>query len=179
MRKQPRYGKYRVNVAQGGRQQLAKLTTMTKENANKPMNQIYPKHYQVLNKANLLDKCTIPTLKEEIDKKKTTTPSLTEDELKQKEKELKKKERERKRTTYFCVGYSNRWKMPIHKTIQKVIKKHSLTWLRVSMSYHRFTNLRDSRGLPRRPVQEAHAGDRIKRLGNLAMQLQDQENQRL
>ena len=75
----------------------------------------------------------MPTLKEELDRKETTkTLSL---------RERKQKERERRRTTYFFIGHSNRWKIPIHKTIQRIKNKCGLTWRRVSMSCHRFTNL--------------------------------------
>ena len=44
---------------------------------------------------------------------------------------------------YFCVGYCKTWETQIHKIIKKLRNKHDLKWLRVSMSYHRFTNLRE------------------------------------
>ena len=33
--------------------------------------------------------------------------------------------------------------MPIHGTVKSIRDKHDLKWLRISMSYHRFTNLRE------------------------------------
>ena len=53
-----------------------------------------------------------------------------------------KKERA-KRNVYFCVGFSRFWSKPIHKIIGQLVKSFGLTWLRVRMSYHRFTNLRE------------------------------------
>jgi len=45
---------------------------------------------------------------------------------------------------YFCVGYSKSWSTPIYKIIDWVKKKkYNLSWLRVGMSYHRYTNLRE------------------------------------
>lgn len=42
------------------------------------------------------------------------------------------------------VGFSDYWRTPIHKTIARVKSNFpSLSWLRVSMSYHRFLNLRE------------------------------------
>jgi GIY-YIG catalytic domain len=43
----------------------------------------------------------------------------------------------------FCIGYSRAWTKPIHQIIKETKKKFNLDWLRVSMSYHRFTNLRE------------------------------------
>jgi hypothetical protein len=53
------------------------------------------------------------------------------------------RDRNRRRSTFFCIGFSKAWSTPIHKTIKEVQKKFNLGWLRVSMSYHRFTNLRE------------------------------------
>jgi hypothetical protein len=52
--------------------------------------------------------------------------------------------RDKARQTYFCIGVSNFWrKKPIHKTLMELRNKHKLKWLRISMSYHRFSNLRE------------------------------------
>jgi hypothetical protein len=61
-------------------------------------------------------------------------------------KELKKRrEKDRKRAIYFKAGYSTAWgKTPIHKIIGGIKKNFpELSWLRVSMSYHRFMNVRE------------------------------------
>ena len=52
-------------------------------------------------------------------------------------KAAKRSKRNRKRAMSFCVGHSNIWKTPIHKTIKTLRDKHTLKWLRTS--YHRFT----------------------------------------
>jgi GIY-YIG catalytic domain len=58
-------------------------------------------------------------------------------------KKLTDREKDRRRSTFFCIGVSKAWMVPIHQTIREVKKKYNLGWLRVSMSYHRFTNLRE------------------------------------
>ena len=41
-------------------------------------------------------------------------------------KKEKKKSQESDRQTYFCVGVSMFWKVPIHKTLKKLRNKHGL-----------------------------------------------------
>jgi hypothetical protein len=53
------------------------------------------------------------------------------------------KERNRRRSTFFCIGFSNACAVPIHQTIKNIKRRFKLDWLRISMSYHRFTNLRE------------------------------------
>jgi hypothetical protein len=56
----------------------------------------------------------------------------------------KRRQRDRKRVIYFKIGFSQYWRKPIHKTIREVKAGFpSLKWLRVSMSYHQFSNLRE------------------------------------
>jgi GIY-YIG catalytic domain len=115
---------------------LAKLTSMNNMNANSKLDAIYPQHFRALRKANLIsDK--IPTLKEELLRLRK------KDEMKVARKATKEKTRNADRATYFCVGYSKAWLSPVHKTIKEIKDKFKLSWLRVSMSYHRFTNLRE------------------------------------
>jgi hypothetical protein len=47
------------------------------------------------------------------------------------------------REVRFCIGKSNLWDTPIHAIIKELRNKHGLTWLRHSMSYHKFSNLRE------------------------------------
>ena len=51
----------------------------------------------------------------------------------------------RLRQKYFCVGVSPvfRGKDAIPITLKRLRNKHGLKWLRVSMSYHKFSNLRE------------------------------------
>jgi len=44
---------------------------------------------------------------------------------------------------YQCIVCSNIWSKPVHSFIKTIKDKFNLQWLRVSMSYHRLTNLRE------------------------------------
>jgi hypothetical protein len=117
---------------------LTKLTTIDENSANMKLNEIYPEHFSALNKADLLKNFEAPTLGTKVAELK----AALEDEVRQATK--KRRERDRKRALYFKVGFSHYWRKPIHKTIREVKSRFpSLTWLRVSMSYHHFSNLRE------------------------------------
>ena len=117
---------------------LAKLTTATRYNKHRSMDQLYPKHFQALDRAGLLTESNmgpIPTLAQA----QATLPQpsrLTP-------RERSQRARDAKRTTYFCIGKSAAYKIPIWKLINDLKAKHNLGWIRVSMSYHRFSNLRE------------------------------------
>lgn len=119
-------------IPKGVCQRLAKLTTVTKENGDKPLNEIYPNHFKALEHAGLIEE-KVPTLREELAKKPAETNY----------RKKSQNNRNRKRACYFCVGYSKAWTRPIHQTIKEVKDRYKLGWLRVSMSYHRFNNLRE------------------------------------
>jgi hypothetical protein len=73
-----------------------------------------------------------------------------------KEKCKKKKlerDKQRNRLVYFCIGYSKLWKEPIHKLLKKLRNRFNFRWLRISMSYHRFPNLRE---MLKKPLKGAH-----------------------
>ena len=54
----------------------------------------------------------------------------------------KRRERDRKRYVPFVVSYCNYWKVPLHKTIQRIKSIfQSLKWLRIPMAYKRFPNV--------------------------------------
>jgi GIY-YIG catalytic domain len=116
---------------------LAKLTMVHNENANQLLEQIYPKHFKALRDANLIVDNS-PTLGEIASKVNQVTNQDTGSRNKRTEKG-----RNRRRSTFFCIGVSRAWLIPIHQIIKEVKKKFNLGWLRVSMSYHRFTNLRE------------------------------------
>jgi hypothetical protein len=86
-----------------------------------------------LKESNLISS-KIPTLSEEISRLNKTqeTSNYSKDA-----------DRNRKRSIFFCIGYSRAWLKPIHKLIKEVKERFGLSWLRISMSYHRFTNLRE------------------------------------
>jgi hypothetical protein len=107
-------------------------------NRHKNLEQLYPLHIQALNKAKLIEG-PIPTLGQEWEKYNSKRDSQTPLNSRME----KQKARNRMRAIFFCVGFSNVWKTPIHRTLSDLAKKFDLPWLRVSMSYHRFTNLRE------------------------------------
>ena len=55
----------------------------------------------------------------------------------------KRQKHDRNRQIYFKLGFSKFWKIPIHRIIKKIKDSFDLSWLRVSMSYHKFSNLRE------------------------------------
>ena len=117
---------------------LTKLTTVNKNSADMKLDEIYPEHFGALSKADLLNNFEAPTLGTKV----AELEAALEDEVGQAMK--KRRERDRKRAIYFKVGFSHYWRKPIHKMIRKVKSRFpSLKWLCVSMSYHRFSNLRE------------------------------------
>lgn len=44
------------------------------------------------------------------------------------------------RNIFFCVGFSECFKIPIHVILKKLLIKHGLNWVRLRMSYHTFGN---------------------------------------
>jgi len=117
---------------------LMKLTTVNEDSVNMKLDEIYPEHFKALNKAELVEDFEAPTL----GGKTLELEAASKDEVGQAIK--KRRERDRKRAIYFKVGFCNYWRTPIHKTIRKVKARFlTLTWLRVSMSYHRFSNMRE------------------------------------
>lgn len=118
---------------------LAKLTSLNESNSNKQLDVLYPHHFEALRNAQLVDDRTfIPTLRQ-------AKEELLDDAKRQLRKDKKKRqERDRKRAIYFKIGVSNYWSVPIHKIIKDIKKAFpTLSWLRVSMSYHRFPNIRE------------------------------------
>jgi hypothetical protein len=102
------------------------------------LDEIYPEHFDALNKVILLKDFEAPTL----GVKTAELEAASKDEVGQATK--KRRERDRKRAIYFKVGFCNYWRTLIHKMIREVkLRFPSLTWLRVSMSYHRFSNMRE------------------------------------
>jgi hypothetical protein len=99
----------------------------------KSIKDLYPKHHEALNQTSLSPKY-VPTLQEVL--------VLNVGKEKRKEEKLER-DRERNRSVYFCIGYSKLWKEPIHKILKKLRNQFDLKWLRVSMSYHCFPNMRE------------------------------------
>mmetsp|Transcript_40610 Transcript_40610/g.60223 ORF Transcript_40610/g.60223 Transcript_40610/m.60223 type:complete len:259 (-) Transcript_40610:358-1134(-) len=112
---------------------------MNESNADKKLDELYPKHFQqALSNAGLLKDFDIPTLGEKKESIERSQNDPTTAALK------KRRERDRKRAIYFKAAYCNFRTVPIHAIIRKIKKRFpSLTWLRVSMSYSRHANLRE------------------------------------
>lgn len=122
------------SIQQGVQKRLAKITTKTEENANQTLDDIYPDHFAALYQADLVSN-VIPTLAKAQAEQETELISGENAALK------KKRERDRKRSIPFTVGQCTFWKVPIHVTIKKIKARFpSLSWLRISMSYRRFSN---------------------------------------
>ena len=101
------------------------------------MEELYPKHFQALRNAGLVNKKP-PSLKEH-------TLKMEHDKEDQPSQAIKRRRaKDRKRTIYFVVGHSPHWPRPIHKIIGDIRDKFpSLSWMRISISYRRFRNLRE------------------------------------
>jgi hypothetical protein len=122
-------------IPNGVLKRLALLTTRTEISEVTRMDILYPLHAKALRAANLAPPI-FPTHGEILD---------TIDERRKsrqvEEGTANNKSRDR-RTVRFCIGMSKHWGNPVHARIKELRNKHGLNWLRVTMSYHRFTNLR-------------------------------------
>ncbi len=94
------------------------------------MDELYPAHAKALKKANLAPD-TFPTLGKILDNQHIA-PTVDN-----------AKEKRDMRTVVFCLGMSKWWNDPVHVILKELRNKHELTWLRVTMSYHKFSNLRE------------------------------------
>jgi hypothetical protein len=108
---------------------LAKLTSATAANWGRPMHQLYPEHAEALQRAGL-NSSRLPTLRQVLDCRSGSqgrSPSRSAT---------------KSRVVFFCLGFSKFCKTPIHVLLRRLRSIQNLLWLRVSMSYHRFNNLR-------------------------------------
>jgi len=114
---------------------LSELTTVTDTNENPASDKICPQHFQALQQAGPVTK-KIPTMTEQLQhNKEAKAVKLAEGHS--------NNERNRRTTTHFCIGHSNIWSKQAHSIIKTIKDKFNLQWLRLSMSYHKFTNLRE------------------------------------
>ena len=128
---------------------LAQLTSLTTTNKNQTIDKLYPDHADALKTAGLNPK-RYPTLivaQEEIRKAeranatRTVNPYDSQEEKDKKNGAARLKKRLKERTVWFCTAYSKFWDKPISRKIHSLIKKYNLTWLRVTVSYHKYPNL--------------------------------------
>jgi len=117
---------------------LSRLTSKSKSLDNTTIDKVYPHHSRALQIAGIAPE-KFPTFKEiEIQQSKYSQDKKTE---------MKKaKEKKRKRDTFFCIGVSKcsqktSYHPPFHAILKTLRNNYNLKWLRINMSYHRFTNL--------------------------------------
>ena len=122
-------------IPEGVYNRLGKLTTMNESNQMTLVSNLYPTHFQKLRQAGLVrgNSPTLQQIHQLAASKKTAQHKTNRDE----------KQKQRDRKTYFCVGFSTAWTTPIHAIIKDLKNKFGLPWIRTSMSYHRFPNLRE------------------------------------
>ena len=101
------------------------------------MDRLYPDHCRALAVAGLLPN-EIPTMYNVLQRRNARqnleTPSKSSKSCTQ-----------AKRKIFFCIGMSPVWKgkKSLSQVLKQLRNKHNLKWLRLSMSYHRFPNLRE------------------------------------
>ena len=74
--------------------------------------------------------------KEVLSLKSKRNPSL-------KWRKKKRNKRESLCKTHFCIGASEIWRKPIHCILEEMKNKHNIKWIRITMSYHKFVNIRE------------------------------------
>ena len=99
-------------------------------NMNLTMDVIYLIHTKALSDASLTS--MFPTIQECLSSSERTDDTT-----------LETKREARSRQTYFCLDVSDFWSVPVHTVLKSLSDKFNLSWLWISMSYHRFSNLRD------------------------------------
>ena len=142
----------------------ALLTSRTEQNEGTRMNILYPKHAEALRIAKLAPDI-YPTLGEVLDnisKEANGDENGADDEDSDDDSSVssissnasgssessgsskdKSKRIRRRRDVHFCIGYSTAWDKPVHAIMTKLQKKHGLKWFKLSMSYKKFSNLRE------------------------------------
>jgi len=97
------------------------------------MDELYPSHAKALRDAKLVTG-DFPTLGEVLDDESS---QITEPNDK------KSTKNQDKRIIRFCIGMCKCWSKPIHAILKELREKHGLSWLRFTMSYHKFSNFRE------------------------------------
>ena len=86
---------------------------------------------EALKKAKLAPR-VFPTLGEVLDRKEERAKN-----------DKREKKNQNSRQTYFCVSTSHFWQTPLFVILNELKKKHNMRFLRISMSYHKFSNVRE------------------------------------
>ncbi len=122
-------------IPRGVCHRLARLTSVTEENKRMTLDELYPLHFQALRHSNLF-------------RPHQKAPSLQaargiHQPISKTQRAIQQRQRDARRKVYFCIGISPAFPTPIWQVINELKKKHDIQWLRVSMSYHRFSNMRE------------------------------------
>ena len=133
-------------IPNGVLKRLANLSSANPETENKRLNELYPQHALALEKAQLTSASSdYQTLKESLEEiqiqNQNATNSANNTHTENSTAAETKRQRDKARTTWFCIGYSKIWGMPISARLQRLREKYKLSWLRNAMSYRRFENL--------------------------------------
>jgi hypothetical protein len=126
-------GSTHTAIPTGVMKRLASLTTRTDTSESMRMDELYPMHAKALQAANLAPNI-FPTLGKILNNQQTN-PTTGDEKA--------KKNNQDTRTVQFCLGMSKGWNNPIHAILKELRNKHELTWLHISMSYHKFSNLQE------------------------------------
>jgi hypothetical protein len=103
---------------------LTKLTSIDEDSTHKKLDELYPEHFNALNKAELMKHFEVPTLGTKAAEINAASRNVVKQAIK------KRRQRDRKRAIYFKVGFSQYWRKPIHKMIREVKAGFpSLKWL--------------------------------------------------
>ncbi len=122
-------------IPRGVCHRLAQLTSVTEENKNMTLDDMCPLHFQALRHSNLIEhNQKMPSLQKA---RRIHQP------IPKTKRAIQQRERDARRTIYFCIGISNAFTKPIWQLIHDLKTKHDLQWLRVKMSYHRFSNMKE------------------------------------
>jgi hypothetical protein len=126
-------------ISTGVFKRLAKLTSLTDSNKDKSLDELYPNHLKALRSACLSNKTKIPTLSTQQSLMREETSKVVNNEIK------KRRERDRRRAFLFKVAYSCFGNQkPIHRKLKEIKDRYkTLKWIRPSMCYHRYGNLRE------------------------------------
>lgn len=99
------------------------------------MNEIYPKHAADLESAHLTAPKKYLTLRQSLDQLKVPPNRKIVKKTKKTTEAEAKRERDKARCTWFCVGYSKIWGIPISKRLTRLRDKYKLSWPCIFMSY--------------------------------------------
>jgi hypothetical protein len=141
-----------ASIPHGVMSRLARLTSITDESKDLTLNQLYPKHAEALLKARITPD-RYPTLQEMTDQNNQTLS------------QSRRSRHDKHRQVYFCLGVSGWHLKPVHVILKRLRDQFNLKWLRISMSYHRFANLRQmyQRDKEKKMMDGIYCGDCVDR----------------